>query len=98
MVCSSFLNLYKASDNLEVFQEGRDLARHLGCKLIETSAKCRYNVDEAFTSIVREISKCKVRFQLECDIHGNYFPSDKLYSSRKKLDLWRLQVLVPGIV
>ena len=46
-------------------QEGRDLARHLGCNLIETSAKVRYNVDEAFSSLVREIRKNrKVRFNI----------------------------------
>jgi len=39
------------------FVEGRDLARHFGCKFIETSAKQRINVDEAFTNLVREIRK-----------------------------------------
>lgn len=37
--------------------EGRDLARHFGCKFIETSAKQRINVDEAFSNLVREIRK-----------------------------------------
>ncbi|GJE96231.1 Ras GTPase [Phanerochaete sordida] len=37
--------------------EGRDLAKHFGCKFIETSAKQRINVDEAFTNLVREIRK-----------------------------------------
>ncbi|KAH7912355.1 ras family-domain-containing protein [Hygrophoropsis aurantiaca] len=37
--------------------EGRDLARHFGCKSIETSAKDRINVDEAFSTLVREIRK-----------------------------------------
>jgi len=37
--------------------EGRDLAKHFGCKFIETSAKQRINVDEAFSSVVREIRK-----------------------------------------
>jgi len=37
--------------------EGRDLAKHLGCKFIETSAKQRINVDEAFSNLVREIRK-----------------------------------------
>ncbi|KAK0463128.1 ras family-domain-containing protein [Desarmillaria tabescens] len=35
--------------------EGRDLAAHFGCKFIETSAKQRINVDEAFSNLVREI-------------------------------------------
>ena len=37
--------------------EGRDLAKHFGCKFIETSAKQRINVDEAFFALVREIQK-----------------------------------------
>jgi GTPase KRas protein len=37
--------------------EGRDLAKHYGCQFIETSAKQRINVDEAFQELVREIRK-----------------------------------------
>lgn len=37
--------------------EGRDLAKHLGCRFIETSAKQRINVDEAFSNLVREIRR-----------------------------------------
>ena len=37
--------------------EGRDLAKHFGCKFIETSAKQRINVDEAFINLVREIRR-----------------------------------------
>ncbi|KZT58132.1 ras-domain-containing protein [Calocera cornea HHB12733] len=37
--------------------EGRDLARHLGAQFVESSAKQRINVDEAFTALVREIRK-----------------------------------------
>jgi hypothetical protein len=33
------------------------LAKHLGCKFIETSSKQRINVDEAFSQLVREIRK-----------------------------------------
>lgn len=40
-----------------VHTEGRDLAKHFGCKFIETSAKQRINVDEAFSQLVREIRK-----------------------------------------
>lgn len=40
-----------------IFVEGRDLAKHFGCKFIETSAKQRINVDEAFSNLVREIRK-----------------------------------------
>jgi GTPase KRas protein len=39
------------------FVEGRDLAKHFGCRFIETSAKQRINVDEAFLSLVREIQQ-----------------------------------------
>jgi len=38
-------------------QEGRELAQHFGCKFIETSAKSRINVDEAFYNLVREIRR-----------------------------------------
>jgi len=37
--------------------EGRDLAKHFGCKFIETSAKVRHNVDETFSNLVREIRR-----------------------------------------
>merc|ERR1711990_655273 len=37
--------------------EGKDLAKHFGCRFIETSAKQRINVDEAFGNLVREIRK-----------------------------------------
>jgi len=38
-------------------EEGRALAESFGCKFIETSAKSRINVDNAFYDIVREIRK-----------------------------------------
>ncbi|CAO3675165.1 unnamed protein product [Umbelopsis vinacea] len=38
-------------------QEGRDLARNFGCSFIETSAKQRINVDEAFSNVVRDIRR-----------------------------------------
>ncbi|KAF2771478.1 ras-like protein [Teratosphaeria nubilosa] len=38
-------------------EEGKQLARSFGCKFIETSAKSRINVDNAFYDIVREIRK-----------------------------------------
>ncbi|KZO96592.1 ras-domain-containing protein [Calocera viscosa TUFC12733] len=37
--------------------EGRELARHFEAQFVETSAKQRINVDEAFTALVREIRK-----------------------------------------
>ncbi|KAI9597439.1 ras family-domain-containing protein [Syncephalis fuscata] len=36
-------------------QEGRELAKHWKCRFIETSAKQKINVDEAFYFLVREI-------------------------------------------
>lgn len=38
-------------------QEGRDLAKQFGCEFIETSAKNRINVEEAFYSVVRDIRR-----------------------------------------
>lgn len=37
--------------------EGKELADTFGCKFIETSAKSRINVDNAFYDIVREIRR-----------------------------------------
>jgi len=38
-------------------EEGQALARQFGCKFIETSAKSRKNVEQAFYDIVREIRR-----------------------------------------
>ena len=38
-------------------QEGEALARSFGCRFIETSAKSRINVDNAFYDLVREIRR-----------------------------------------
>lgn len=37
--------------------DGEELARRFGCSYIETSAKSRINVDNAFYNIVREIRR-----------------------------------------
>ncbi|KAF8533013.1 ras family-domain-containing protein [Trichophaea hybrida] len=37
--------------------KARDLANHFSCRFIETSAKARINVDEAFYNLVREIRR-----------------------------------------
>jgi len=42
---------------LTVSSEGQNLARQFQCKFIETSAKSRINVDNAFYDIVREIRR-----------------------------------------
>lgn len=41
--------------------EGRDLAHHLGCAFIETSASIPINVDEAFQNLAREIREREKR-------------------------------------
>ena len=46
--------------------EGRDLAKHFGCRFIETSAKQRINVDEAFSNLVREIRKYNKVRSIRC--------------------------------
>jgi len=38
-------------------QEGFELAKQFGCKFMETSAKHKINVDEAFYALVREIKR-----------------------------------------
>ena len=47
-------------------EEGQALARKFNCKLIETSAKSRVNVDNAFYELVREIR----RYNREMSGHG----------------------------
>lgn len=43
--------------SLSPSSEGLDMAKHFGCQFVETSAKARINVDEAFYQLVREIRK-----------------------------------------
>jgi len=44
-----------ASERQVQTQEGQDTAKNFSCPFLETSAKTRTNVDEAFFSLVREI-------------------------------------------
>jgi GTPase KRas protein len=65
--------------------EGQNLARQFGCKFIETSAKSRKNVDQAFFDIVREIR----RFNKEMSSYGSgaqsgQAPHDKLEMEGKR--------------
>jgi len=39
------------------FEKGQGLANDLSCPFLEASAKTRYNVDESFTTLVKEIQK-----------------------------------------
>ena len=41
--------------------EGQDFAKSLGALFIETSAKTRFNVDECFADLVREVRRSKAR-------------------------------------
>jgi hypothetical protein len=45
--------------DLPIVTEGRVLAKQLGCKFIETSAKYGTNVDKVFRDLIREIRKYK---------------------------------------
>lgn len=45
------------SERMVSKEEGEQLARNFGCKFIETSAKSRINVDNAFYDLVREIRR-----------------------------------------
>lgn len=47
----------ESETNKYQFAEGEALARSFGCHFIETSAKSRINVDNAFFDIVREIRR-----------------------------------------
>ncbi|KAK5009769.1 RAS1 protein, partial [Cryomyces antarcticus] len=51
--------------------EGMQLARSFGCKFIETSAKSRFHVDNAFYDIVREIR----RYNREMSTHTSGVPT-----------------------
>jgi hypothetical protein len=56
---------------LTVSAEGRDLAKHFNCKFIETSAKNRIHVDDAFWELVREIRRHnKVRLDLVLNVNS----------------------------
>ncbi|ORX68451.1 ras protein [Anaeromyces robustus] len=44
-------------DRAVAANEGQELARQFGCRFMETSAKHKINVDEAFYALVREIKR-----------------------------------------
>eukprot|EP01126_Amoeba_proteus_P029816 TRINITY_DN2945_c0_g1_i1.p1 TRINITY_DN2945_c0_g1~~TRINITY_DN2945_c0_g1_i1.p1 ORF type:complete len:124 (+),score=27.77 TRINITY_DN2945_c0_g1_i1:419-790(+) len=41
------------------YEKGQSLASDLSCPFLEASAKTRYNVEESFTTLVKEIQKQK---------------------------------------
>ncbi|KAG2200831.1 ras-like protein 1 [Mucor mucedo] len=49
-------------------QEGRDLAQHYGCQFVESSAKERVNVDEAFHEVVRDIRRYNKEQDTQTDV------------------------------
>ena len=51
--------------------EAREVAKQCGIPFVETSAKTRMGVDEAFYTLVREIRKDVSGFFLELVILGN---------------------------
>jgi GTPase KRas len=63
--------------------EGESLARSFGCKFIETSAKTRTNVDNAFHDLVREIR----RYNKEMSSYGSGTPALSSHASGQKLEM-----------
>lgn len=57
-------------DTADYVAEGEALAKAMSCKFIETSAKTRTNVDNAFFDIVREIR----RYNKEMSSYGSGAP------------------------
>lgn len=55
------------SDRQVSSQEGRDLAKQYGCQFVETSAKVRIHVDDAFYEVVRDIR----RYNKEQEMNSN---------------------------
>ncbi|KAJ7062759.1 24 kDa ras-like protein [Mycena amicta] len=86
-VCSSVIIVGSKCDleyEREVpLNEGRELARRLQCKFIETSAKARINVDEAFMNLVREIRRFNKEQQL---ISGRAGPSNAGGGMERSID------------
>jgi GTPase KRas protein len=64
-------------------EEGESLAKSFGCELIETSAKSRFNVDNAFYDLVREIRRCN----REMSSPGGGAPTMGSYPSGQRMDM-----------
>ncbi|KAK5014309.1 RAS1 protein [Cryomyces antarcticus] len=63
--------------------EGMQLARSFGCKFIETSAKSRFHVDNAFYDIVREIR----RYNREMSTHTSGVPTQGANGPQSKMEM-----------
>lgn len=57
------------SDRQVSSEEGRDLAKQYGCHFVETSAKVRINVDDAFYEVVRDIRRYNKEQELNSNRH-----------------------------
>jgi GTPase KRas len=64
-------------------EEGQALAQQFGCKFIETSAKSRVNVDNAFYDLVREIR----RYNREMSGYGSGAPQMQGGGPGQKLEM-----------
>jgi len=64
-------------------EEGAHVARQFGCKFIETSAKSRINVDNAFYDLVREIR----RYNREMSGYSGGAPQLGLHGPGQKLEM-----------
>jgi GTPase KRas protein len=64
-------------------QEGESLARSFGCRFIETSAKSRINVDNAFYDLVREIR----RYNREMSSPGGGAPAIGSYPPGQRMGM-----------
>lgn len=53
------------SVSIDQFSSGEELAREIGCKFMESSAKLRINVAEAFYELVREIRRWRKEYGIE---------------------------------
>lgn len=62
--------------------EGQALARAIGCRFIETSAKSRVNIEEAFYETVREIR----RYNRDMSNYPSGVPRDGAPTSRIEVD------------
>jgi GTPase KRas len=67
----------------DLLAEGESLARSFGCKFIETSAKSRINVDNAFYDLVREIR----RYNKEMSSYGSGAPPMGSHAPGQKMEM-----------
>ncbi len=77
-------SIYSARDSSADFRtEGESVARSFGCKFIETSAKSRINVENAFYDLVREIR----RYNKEMSSYGSGAPAYGSHIPGQKMEM-----------